>query len=79
MDFKKDVMNLHVITKLDLKKFQIESYSEMLKNPRSDNHKKFLKKEIKRLQNDMDNTGSIGNGNNFQSLEMVQKRSERFC
>lgn len=72
-------MNLHSVTASDLKKFQIESYSEMLLNPRSDNHNKFLKNELKRLQNDMDNTGSIGNSNNYQSLEVVQKRSERFC
>lgn len=45
-------MNLHVITPTDLKEFQIEHYSGMMKNPRSFKHKIFLKHEIKRLQND---------------------------
>ena len=67
-------MNLHSVTPSDLKKFQIEIYSEMLLNPRSENHRKYLKTELKRLQNDMDNTGSIGNCNNYKSREVVQKR-----
>lgn len=47
---------MHVITPTDLKKFQIESYSEMLKNPLSDNHKKYLLNELKRLnENNTDN------------------------
>ena len=46
-------MNLHVITPTDLKKFQIEHYSGMLKNPRFEGQEKFLKHEIKRLQNDI--------------------------
>ena len=72
-------MNLHSVTPADLKKFQIERYSEMLLKPRSENHRKFLKNELKRLQNDMDNTGNIGNSNNYQSLEVVRKRGERLC
>jgi hypothetical protein len=72
-------MNLHSVTPSDLKKFQIEHYSEMLLNPRSENHRKYLKNELKRLQNDMDNTGSIGSCNNYKSREVVQKRGERLC
>jgi hypothetical protein len=43
---------MHVITPYDLKKFQIEHYSEMLEKPTSETHKKFLKQQIKQLQNE---------------------------
>lgn len=46
-------MNLHVITPSDLKRFQIEHYSEMLEKPRSFEHKIFLRKQLKQLQNDI--------------------------
>jgi hypothetical protein len=72
-------MNIHVITPQDLKEFQLEHYSEMIEKPRSANHEKYLKHELKRLQNDMDNTGSIGSCNNYKSREVVQKRGERLC
>lgn len=36
-------MNMHVITPQDLKKFQIEHYSELLLKPRNEKHEKFLK------------------------------------
>jgi hypothetical protein len=45
-------MNLHVITPKDLKKFQIEHYSKLLEKPTSEPHKKFLKQQIKQLQNE---------------------------
>jgi hypothetical protein len=45
-------MNLHVITPSDLKKFQIEHYSEMLEKPTSETHKKFLKQQLKQLHNE---------------------------
>lgn len=76
-------MNLHSVTPSDLKKFQIERYSEMLLNPRSENHRKYLKNELKRLQNVEDNysdrTTDSSNNSFYQSLEVVQKRSERLC
>ncbi len=76
-------MNLHSVTPSDLKKFQIESYSEMLLNPRSENHRKYLKNELKRLQNVEDNYSDrntdSSNNSFYQSLEVVQKRGERLC
>ncbi len=54
---------MHVITPSDLKKFQIENYTELLKNPRSDNHKKFLKQQLKQLQNGTDNSNMRSNSN----------------
>jgi hypothetical protein len=42
-------MTMHVITPSDLKKFQIEHYSEMLEKPTSSEHEKFLKNQIKLL------------------------------
>ena len=56
-------MNLHVITATDLKKFQIENYTELLKNPLSANHKKFLKQQLKQLQNGTDNSNMRSNSN----------------
>jgi hypothetical protein len=44
---------MHVITPSDLLKFQIEHYSEMLLKPRSFEHKIFLRKQLKQLQNDI--------------------------
>jgi hypothetical protein len=43
---------MHVITPSDLKKFQIENYSEMLLNPTSEYHKKFLKTQLKLLKDE---------------------------
>lgn len=47
-------MNINLPTPDELLKFQIESYSEMMNNPRSFEHKIFLRKQIynlKKLQN----------------------------
>lgn len=47
-------MNINLPTPDELLKFQIENYSEMYKNPRSFEHKIFLRKQIynlKKLQN----------------------------
>ena len=76
-------MNLHIITPTDLKKFQIESYTEMLLKPRSKKHEKFLKHEIKRLQNDIPVNRILSNkcsGNYFsnvlpQRLERIKKKN----
>jgi hypothetical protein len=43
---------MHVITPSDLKKFQIDHYSKLLEKPTSETHKKFLKQQIKQLQNE---------------------------
>jgi hypothetical protein len=43
---------MHVITPKDLKKFQIEHYSKLLEKPTSEPHEKFLKNELKQLQNE---------------------------
>jgi hypothetical protein len=69
-------MNLHSVTPSDLKKFQIERYSEMLLKPRSDNHKKFLKNELKRLQNDMDKNRNMDFDCGYRILDLVQNRDK---
>lgn len=71
---------MHVITPSDLKKDAIERYSEMLLKPRSDNHERFLKQQLKQLQNEntdysLNYSASCG----FNNSQMVQKRSERLC
>lgn len=59
-------MNLHVITPTDLKKFQIEHYSEMLMKPRSFKHKIFLRNELHRISlNRSDYNDSHGSGRNY--------------
>jgi len=73
-------MNLHVITPSDLRKFQLENYAEMYKNPRSFKHKIFLRKQIKQLQNDMDllSDRSVSNqcSSNYRS-NILSQRLER--
>ena len=64
----------------DRKDFMNERFEHYLTlKPQSFKHERFILNRLKRLQNDMDNTGNIGSCNNCQSLEVVQKRSERFC
>jgi hypothetical protein len=60
---------MHVITPSDLKKFQIEHYSKLLEKPISETQEKFLKNELKQLQNerifntdDHNNYSRCGNG-----------------
>jgi hypothetical protein len=69
-------MNLHSVTTSDLKKFQIERYSEMLLNPRSENHRKYLKNELKRLQNDMDKNRNMDFDCGYRILDLVQNRDK---
>jgi len=47
---------MHVITPSDLKKFQIEHYTNLLEKPTSETQEKFLKNELKLL-----------NGNNIEN------------
>jgi hypothetical protein len=71
-------MNLHVITPSDLLKFQIEHYSEMLENPRSFEHKIFLRKQLKQLQNDIPVNTILHNkcySNHFSNI--LSQRLER--
>lgn len=42
-------MNLHSVTPKDLKEFQLQKYTELLKNPRSEKHERFLKQQIRLL------------------------------
>lgn len=42
-------MNLHSVTPKDLKEFQLQNYTELLKNPRSEKHERFLKQQIRLL------------------------------
>jgi hypothetical protein len=64
---------MHVITPKDLKKFQLEHYKNLLENPRSANHKIFLKKQIKQLQNDMDSY-PVNNVSHSVSFDAQKKR-----
>ena len=71
---------MHVITPTDLKRFQIEHYSEMLLKPRSFEHKIFLRKQLKQLQNENTDYSLNYSANcGFNNSQMVQERSERFC
>ena len=60
---------MHVITPYDLKQDAIERYSEMLLKPQFEGQEKFLKNEIKRLQNErlfntlFDNRGNSSDSN----------------
>jgi hypothetical protein len=47
-------MNINLPSPSDLRKFQLESYAEMYKNPRSFEHKIFLRKQIKQLNEKSD-------------------------
>jgi hypothetical protein len=49
---------MHVITPSDLKKFQIEHYSKLLEKPTSEPHEKFLKQQLK-LLNENNNNNSL--------------------
>lgn len=47
-------MNVNLPTATEFLKFQIEHYSELMKNPRSFKHKIFLRKEIYNLKKKQD-------------------------
>jgi len=68
---------MHVITPSDLLKFQIEHYTEMLEKPRSFEHKIFLRKQLKQLQNGNCNEHirwySDNNGNIFFHMVMSER------
>ena len=49
---------MHVITPNDLKKFQIENYTELLKNSKSEKQIKFLEQQIKLLHGKDENINS---------------------
>ena len=49
---------MHVITLADLKKFQIENYTELLKNSKSEKQIKFLEQQIKLLHGKDENINS---------------------
>jgi hypothetical protein len=78
-------MNMHVITPTDIKEAAIKNYSEMLLNPRSIGHEKYLKNSIKQLQNDnsnSENTVSLNTllylGNDVSEVHKgFEKRMER--
>lgn len=56
---------MHVITMDDLKEFQLLSYTELLKNPRSEKHKRFLKQQIKQLNGNGTENNNCVAGNNL--------------
>lgn len=59
-------MNLHSVTPKDLKEFQLQKYTELLKNPRSEKHERFLKQQIKLLSGNItDNNNRIACNNLF--------------
>jgi len=69
---------MHVITPTDLKQDAIERYTEMLLKPRSKKHEKFLKHEIKRLQNDSSTDNILSGkycGDHFSNI--LPQRLER--
>jgi hypothetical protein len=77
-------MNINLPSPSDLRKFQLESYAEMYKNPRDFKHKIFLRKQIKQLQNDTPNQNIMPvfgvcsiNNNDSQVCKNSQKRLER--
>jgi hypothetical protein len=67
-------MNINLPTPSDLKKFQIENYSEMLLNPTSDSHKKFLKSQIKLLNENTDILRNCSNNNSSNHNNLVSKK-----
>ena len=61
---------MHVITPYDLKRFQIEHYSEMLEKPTSEPQENFLKQQIKLLnENDFDNNSNPANRRFFHRTD----------
>lgn len=69
---------MHVITPSDLKKFQIEKYSEMIKNQLSVNHEKFLLNELKQLnENNTDNTDGTWLYRDLNSSALYSQNNKR--
>lgn len=69
---------MHVITPSDLLKFQIEHYSEMLENPRSFEHKIFLRKQLKQLYgNRINNMACSYDSSNNKGSKAFTQRLER--
>ena len=62
------MFNFKLPTPEELKEDQIERYTEMLKNPLSSDHKKFLKSQLKNLHNGNDRNNSHGNRNSDHLL-----------
>ena len=76
-------MNLHIITSSDLKKFQIENYTELLKNSKSEKQIKFLEQQIKLLHGKDENINSDrvvfryrGNNNSGERITQMQEGIE---
>jgi hypothetical protein len=67
-------MNINLPTPSDLKKFQIENYSEMLLNPTSEYHEKFLKSQIKLLNENTDILRNCSNNNSSNHNNLVSKK-----
>lgn len=72
-------MNLHSVTHKDLKEFQLQKYTELLKNPRSEKHERFLKQQIHQLKNDNNSNNHGRFTNRASSLDLVQNICDGFC
>ena len=74
---------MHVISANDLKKFQIENYTELLKNSKSEKQIKFLEQQIKLLHGKDENINSDrvvfryrGNNNISERITQMQEGIE---